>query len=822
MTKDRLVLHRWALFVGAVLFLASWLSGAEDPTYSALRAARPDGRTLSLVNAQFDRDAYHFTLSGSLTLLAPVNGTTFGAVFVGTGSYTLTPATDAERRCLANNSGDESLTALSDSFGSAVLFDVSLIREWLQTAAEAKPGAADEEASTVFEDFLKRERKDFTTNFHIRLLQEVLHPQSQPLFFAFLRGKKVPPAILAVDPRGAEALHLFDIGDDGETTVLYVQDDTKGGIWYLAHPAKGDRTAQAAGLTPVATAERYEIDTAIAANNEIRGMTVMAFTDGLGERVLPLSLEPTLRIDSVEYSPAGAAPEWRQVPFIQENEEEDWDAAVVFPDPLVVGAGYFLRTSYHGVGKAVLRDAGDGNFTVGARDSWYPNIGSFRQPADFELTFRLPLKSKNQIVAVGLESENRVEGEQRISIWKSAHPLRVAGFNFGNFKKSSETDAQTGTTVEIYTNPGEPDALRQIQQALAGSSDTMGYIGGSIHVDTAQLAQAAFADAANTVRTGNMFFGELDDKRIAITQQSAWYSGQSWPTLVYLPYLAFVDSTTRGMMGFGPELAEFVDQVGAHEVAHQWWGHKVGWRSYHDIWLSEGFAEFTSGLVLMMRKGAGAYNDFYERKRKVILEKPRGAAFSNNEAGPISQGYRLSSWRNPRAAAVIVYEKGAYVLHMLRMAMMDPRKANGDEAFIAMMKDFAATYAGKNPGTDDFQRIAEKYAPSKMRLSADGKLDWFFDQWVRGTAIPRITAKLDVKPTSDGKYRISGTITQSEVPDSFAVIVPVYVTYEKGAFARLGDIPLVGNATKNIDVEVPLAKRPRSVVINAMHDILTR
>lgn len=822
MIKDRFVRHGRPLFAGVVLLLASWLSSAEDPTYAALRAARPDGRTIPLVNAQFDRDVYHFTLNGSLSLLAPVNGTTFGAVFMGTGSYTLTPATDDERRCLANYSGDDDLRVLNDSFGSAVLFDTSLIRELLQTAGEAKPGTGNEEASIVFEDFLKRERKDFTTNFHIRLLQEILHPRSQPLFFAFLRGKKVPPAILAVDPRGAEALHLFDIGDDGETTVFYVQDNTKGGIWYLAHPASGDSPAQAAGLAPVATAERYEIDTAIAANGEIGGTTVMTFTGRLGERVLPLSLEPKLRIDSVEYSPAGAAPAWRQVPFIQENEEEDWDAAVVFPDPLAVGANYLLRTSYHGVGKAVLRDAGDGNFTVGARESWYPNIGAFRQPADFELTFRLPLKSKNQIVAVGIESENRVEGEQRISIWKSAHPLRVAGFNYGNFKKSSETDGQTGTTVEVYTNPGEPDVLRQIQQALAGSSDTTGYIGGSIHIDTAQLAQAAFADAANTVRTGNMFFGELEDKRIAITQQSAWYSGQSWPTLVYLPYLAFVDSTTRGMMGFGPELAEFVDQVGAHEVAHQWWGHKVGWRSYHDVWLSEGFAEFTSGLVLMMQKGAGAYNDFYEKKRRAILDKPRGAGFSNNEAGPITQGYRLSSWRNPLAAQVILYEKGAYVLHMLRMAMMDPRKANGDETFIAMMKDFASTYAGKNPGTEDFQRIAEKHAPPKMRFSADGKLDWFFDQWVRGTAIPRITAKLDVKPTSGGKYRISGTITQSEVPESFAVTVPVYVTYEKGAFARLGDIPLVGNASKSIDVEVALPKRPKSVVINAMHDILTR
>lgn len=800
------------LFVVAVLVLASGLSAADDPTYAALRAARPDGRTLSLANAAFDRDAYHFTLDGTLHLLAPVNGATFGAVFVGNGSYTLTPATEDERHQLAMYTDDAKLTALSDSFVSAVFFDAALIAELQKTAGEAKPGAVDGAASGVYDGFLKRERKDFTTNFHIRLLQEILDPLGQPLFMAFIDGKKVPPAILAVDPRGAESLRLFDIGAEGETSTLYVQDERKGGIWYLSRPVKGQTGASGS----VVTAERYEIDTTIAANNEISGTTVMTFVCRLGGRVLGLSLEPKVRIDSVEVSPADGPPSWRPVPFIQEKKDEDADSAVVFPEPLAAGAKYLLRTKYHGTGKEVLNDAGDGNFTVGARDSWYPNVGSFREPADFRLTFRLPQKSRNQIVAVGVESENKLEGDERVSVWTSTHPLRVAGFNYGNFKKMVQTDDQSGMTVEVYTNPGDPDLLVQLQQAYAALGE------GSLNVSTAGLAQAAFADGANTARTGNVYFGPLEDKRIAITQQSAWYYGQSWPTLVYLPYLAFMDGTTRNQLGFGAEATDFVDQVGAHEVAHQWWGHKVGWRTYHDSWLSEGFAEFTSGLVLQMRKGFDAYNAFYEKKKKTIFEKPRGANVSANDAGPISAGYRLTTWRNPQAYSVLVYEKGAYVLQMLRMAMMDPRSQNPDGAFIAMMRDFAATYTGKNPSTEDFQRIVEKHAPPKLRLSNDGTLDYFFDQWVRGTAVPRLTAKLNAAPATSGKYHIFGTITQSEVTDGFAVLVPVYIVYDKTAVSRLGSIRLVGNTTQDVDLEVALPKRPKSVVINAMHDVLTR
>ena len=87
-----------------VLFLvlsAASISAATDPVYTALRDARPDGRSMTLTAFTFDRDVYHFTLNGALHLLAPVNGTTVGAVFVGKGEYTLTPATDDERRSLS-------------------------------------------------------------------------------------------------------------------------------------------------------------------------------------------------------------------------------------------------------------------------------------------------------------------------------------------------------------------------------------------------------------------------------------------------------------------------------------------------------------------------------------------------------------------------------------------------------------------------------------------------------------------------------------------------------------------------------------------------
>lgn len=801
------------LFASAiVLLLASTsLLAAPDPTYTALRTARPDGRMVAVNNYEFDRDVYHFTLNGSLYLLPPVDKTDVGCVFVGDGTYTLTPATDVEQHTLALNAGDDKLKVLTEKFTSGVFFDSQLITK----AGTPDKGTVAPEANRALDDFLKYERRELKTNVHIRVLEDVEDPTNPPLFLAYIRGKNLPPAILTVDPRGTEI-------DDGEKTMFYNVDQTKGGIWYLSHLKSEIAAGRASRVMQPATAELYSIDTTIAPNAEVSGKTTMTLTATNNFTVLPLSMEGKLRIDDVSFSPASAnPPTWTNIAFIQEKADEDDDTALIFPKRVSNGDKILVRVTYHGIDKKVMQDAGDGNYTVEARESWYPNVGSFREPSMFELTFRFP--QKYQIVAVGKETENRVEGDQRISVWKSERPLRVAGFNYGKFKKLTQNDAQSGMSLDVYTNPGEPDIIRQINQiADTGGFGEESELQAGVRVDTSALAQAAFADGANMARAGNVFFGPLENKHVAITQQSQWFFGQSWPGLIYMPYLAFVGSTVRHNLGFGLDMSEFVDLVGPHEFAHQWWGHQVGWASYHDQWLSEGFAEFSAALVLQLTKGPKAYDDFWEKRRKEIFQRSTRAMITNNDAGPITQGIRLSTWRARGAYQTIVYEKGAYVLHMLRMMMSDPKKQNRDEEFAAMMTDFAKTYAGKNPSTADFERIVQKHMTPQMRATQDGSIDYFFRQWVYGNDAPKLAGDLKVADSGGGKYHISGTITQSQVPNDFATVVPVYLTFDKGAFAKLGSMVLIGSQTKTVDIDLPIPRKPKSVEINLMHDVLTR
>jgi len=451
------------------------------------------------------------------------------------------------------------------------------------------------------------------------------------------------------------------------------------------------------------------------------------------------------------------------------------------------------------------------------------------------MTFRVP--AGNQVVAVGDPVRTAEEGGRQVSVWRAVHPIKVAGFNYGKFKLLESTEPNSGMSVQVYTNPGTPDIIAEInhylRQATTGTvsdavdsaADSVGYSGpirtGSTHVgfNAEALAQSAMADGVNGVQVYWVHFGALPHRRLAITQQSDWTFGQAWPTLIFLPYGAALEVTARMDLGLGGS-EEFIDQVGLHEVAHQWWGHTVGCDSYRDEWLSEGFAEFSTALVLQLSRGWEAYDAFWESSRRYILGKPRGSAVFNHELGPITTGFRLSTARSPWAAQAIVYEKGAYVLHMLRMMMRDNGSDAPDERFFALLRDFAASYAGKNASTEDFKAVVERHMIPELNATRDGKIDWFFDQWVYGTDVPHYRIEAEIEKTGKDEFRVHGTVTQQGVSDDFLALVPLYLDFGKDSYGAFGQAPLRGNMSRDFDVTLTLPKKPKRVLANAHHDVL--
>ena len=821
---------------------------AHDPTYTALRAARPDGRVAEVHGLAFDRDVFHFELeSGTVHFLAPVGGRTIGAVFLGHGTLRLSPATPAERHQLAlqlDAGGD--FQGLTDSFDELVLlFGDDTDRE-IAAAAPVRSGAPDAHAKQVYERWLDRQRSDFHLNLQLRVLRDLLnHPGlTSGVFLALLAGKTLPPALVAVDPDGAGGL-VGGLRLGAESSLLYVSEPHRGGIWYLSAPrgAVAGGAHRGAPRPQLARALHYWVATSVPRGTDLGGVTTIRFSVlAPGLRVLPIQLMPRLRIAEAAYGPAPSPPppsadaepepapdSIRAAAVVQEEAKEDGaDAAVVFPEPLAKGAEVLLRIAYHG--DTVLQDAGDKNYVVGARDSWYPSLGTFAEPAPFDLTYRVP--AGNQVVSVGRLVSTRALGQQSVSAWKTDGPVRVAGFNYGQFKELQQHDQDSGIDLQVFTNPGTPDIIRTINAILesSGSRELSGLgVDGEFnaapqatlgHVNTARLAEAAMADGVNACRVFTTYFGPLAEKHVAITQQSQFTFGQSWPSLIFMPYISFLDSTQRQRLGL-TGAKDFVDKVGFHELSHQWWGHLVTADSYRDVWLEEGFAEFSAALAVQHTQGWPAYLRFWREARKEIFARPPHSAIASVDAGPLTQGFRLATERSPYAYQALVYEKGAYVLHMLRMLMWDAGDPAPDRRFIAMMHDYAATYAGKQASTADFQQVVERHMAPAMNAAGDGKMDWFFRQWVYGAEVPRYVAELHLE-SAGGEVHVKGKVTQEGVADDFRALVPIYLELDRGRFVRVAQLPMVGKATVPVDIAMKPPSKPRGVQINTRAEVLAR
>jgi hypothetical protein len=135
-----------------------------------------------------------------------------------------------------------------------------------------------------------------------------------------------------------------------------------------------------------------------------------------------------------------------------------------------------------------------------------------------------------------------------------------------------------------------------------------------------------------------------------------------------------------------------------------------------------------------------------------------------------------------------------------------------------MMQDFLVTYRGKSATTEDFQRMAEKHIRPEMNLDGNGRLHWFFQEWVNATEVPTYRLDYTVADAEGGKALLTMKITQSDVGPAFKMRVPIYVDYD-GHPAKMGTVPLAGNSTSN-ELKITLVKRPRRVLLNANNDIL--
>lgn len=775
----------------------------SDPVYRKLRDLCL-GETFQLDNFTAPLDAATLQFQkGTITFLSPVNGLVTGAIFIGEGHFNLKPVTFLAAQELKRRSGnaeiDEDFTEIVLRFtGGERLKFIHGLGAKVETPPEAAAAFAQwkekvrkrREVPLGFTDqLLHGETMD---NVDADLLASLYNLSAHPPFLnAYIRGKKHKDLRFFVRPRVGALPQL-----DSPEEVALINYDPEGmddGVWYLDHlqVEYQNHSASSQEDRRLFATHNYKIETVISKDDHLFSTAVITFQPIIaGERVLKFGLLPNLRVTRV------ADDQGQDIYYIQESRKDDGSFYAILPKAAETGKEYSITVQYEG--DKVLERAGNGGFYVRARSSWYPNLNGFGEHAMYDLTYRVPRKYK--VISVGRLQGESVEQNYAVSHWVTPKPVAVAGFNYGEYEKMEIPDEVTGYKISGYYLPDF-----KVVSSMAPHS----------------MTKYALEQTRAQLQICSLYFGKIPYDEIYITEQPDFNFGQSWPNLVYLPVSAYTDSTQRWMLfgNINNKFTGFVQEVTPHEFSHQWWGHAVGWASYHDQWLSEGFAEFSAGLFLQQGMAGDwrkDYIDFWERLRKRILEK-NNFGIAPNDAGPLWMGLRLISPRTESAYQNVTYPKGAYVLQMLRSLMYSPQ--DQDKPFMAMMHDFVESHRDRPASTESFKAIAEKHMSKLMDLEGNGKLDWFFNEWVYGTQVPRYHFEYQLLPVEGGKVKLHMTLTQSDVDDRFAMLVPIFADFGKG-MVRIGQIGIAGNSTRNGDVLLP--SQPRKVALNAYKEVLER
>ncbi len=798
----------------------------SDPVYQQLRNIGLGSEAVTVNNLELVRDGarFHFH-SGAFCFVAPVQGKVTGAVFVGDGNMVLDPPIPIEDSSLKQlTKGDEFV----EQYDHLVLRFTDSTYEDIKKAG-AQGGSCDAGILRGSQDTMRHDRH-LKYNLDARILQDLLGTEPGGLFVAFVPGKLYSAKeIYAIDPHGAPALLRFTVpsyqtgfpptdytlGVDPEEVELITYDENKMGAWAVFHLSSEYKDGSASGTQQnlVIQITHQTLDTTIEKNAHLDGKastTFVSLVDGL--RVVPFNLHRTLRVQ-------GAADDKGQpIAFIQEDKDNDADYWVILPRPLALGEKYTVTTTYGG--KDAVNNQGSGNYFPIARDDWYPSsIGGIGQYASYDMTFRIPKGMK--MVATGALVSETNEGGQNVSVWKSALPQTVAGFNFGGFKMEEVKLTSPEYLVQAYANEEPPDDVKAFLSKLNG--DVPGsprYYAAMGNMNTTPLLKKALAEAEMSVQVYTDFFGPSQFKQLAVTQQTECAGGQSWPGLVWLPMCYLYDSTIRRQLGYEFHDYGYWRVVGPHEVAHQWWGHTVGFNSYRDQWMSEGFADMSASLYIqMVEKNNKKFTDFWDDERTMLLER-NNMGFRAIDAGPLTMGYRMDNQTTGfDVTRRLIYPKGAYILHMIRMMMYNNQ--TGDQNFKETMHDFISTYSGHSATTEDFKGTIEKHMTVDMQRIGDGKMDWFFDEYVYGTALP--TYKLDsaFEKNTDGDVVFGFKITQSGVNNKFRMLVPIYLELANGGIAFLGRVRLVGNTSTEAKIPLKGIKdTPHRAMLNYYDDVL--
>jgi hypothetical protein len=691
----------------------------------------------------------HISISdGTMAFVRAVNGHITGAMFEGIGEVLLVPPDRAERTSLALFTG---ASIMEQRFQSAYLrFSDD------QIAADLRAGFRGH----------AEDAQEFVTRWREPALA-LSHGDALPILQAMTSTKEAASRFLHLRMGGTTA-GIIDVFFDSNSSeqISVAQASVINNVAYYdtwtSFPMRAAREASG-GEDPATRAtfemSDYHLRAKVQPPSDMTADAEFTLTPRRsGHRTVVLELSRYLKLSEVRVN--GEPTEFIQNEAISGSDlsrRGDDLIGVVMPESLQKDRPVKLAFKYSG---PVMFNAGGELIYVGARGTWYPNVGpSF---SNFDLTFECP--NDWTVVGTGKQVSNTVVGGKRVTRFVTEKPIGRAGFNLGKFVSASSSAG----TVAVHAF-----GAKNVEQSLAGAEARAGK-----KPDPGRETQQIADQAANTIQFLSSELTPFPYSNLEITQLPGMVS-QSWPGLIYLSSTAFLSSDERRAVGVrDPYLELLLSRLMlSHETAHQWWGDAVDWVSYRDEWIVEALANY-SALVMLEKQHPGDMRTALTYYRGELLRETRNGIVA--DAGPVTLGHRLTSSKFPDAYERVLYGRGTWLIHMLRTMFRQAGGGASDAVFFSSLKELLAEAPNHKISTRDLQRAFEHAMPASLGYEGKKSLDWFFDSWVNGDSIPQFTLDgLHMTPAAK-KLKVTGTVVEDHAAKDMVTAVPLYAVDTTG------------------------------------------
>lgn len=720
-----------------------------------------------------------YLTDGLLIFARPAGGRRVVAVFRTAeagddAEVLLRPPDRSERASLARATGSPNL---SEHFHTAIfVFGDGGAEELLERIRAAGPKPRPDEGLLLAGRYGEAVR-NFAQSFQVRLVRDILAGQPREgIFYAALASAARGNFDLMFDPLLPEQVILGEVSP---------RSPGRFDVWtsFLSRSRRKNNT-----LPPEdAFVEDYRIEAAVQPDLRL-DLRVRASIKPQREvqGALAFELAPQMQVLAARID--GAEVEVFRRDSLRANlvsGHANEPFLLILPRPLQPGSAHEAEFELRG---DVIRRAGNNVYYVGARTNWYPSRGYHF--TKFDLTFRVPKELR--AVATGDMLSESEEGDWRIARFRTSAPVRLAGFNVGSYDSVElRTDH---LRVEVFANRTVEPALQpRPTQILLGPQGTAPRVLSRQTPQVINIAPPApnpqarmkelAAELASAMQWMASQFGPPPLESLTVSPIPGNF-GQGFPGLVYLSTISYLPEKERPAPLQTVRQHTFYSEVLlSHEAAHQWWGNLVTSATYRDEWIQEALANYCALMMLERKKGAKALETTLDEYREELLRQSGEPKRTLESTGPITWGARLRAENGVDPWRVIIYNKGSWILHMLRRRM-------GDAKFLVMLSETRKRYAYRALNTEQFRELAAAFLPDG---DPDPRLEGFFEAWVYSTGIPVLETSVRTRGKAPS-VEVAVTIRQSGAGQDFSLDLPVVVRLPGAAkplvrWIRTGDEP---------------------------------